>query len=142
MLPYTPALEPEPTSPDHTFKYRIEFLERLLVVAVTTSGRVDLPGWVRLHQELLQNPFVLGLPILMDHSELDATFLLGDDCRALAQIVNDMDKKLQAPRRAIVLVDGFEFGLMRTSRAQVGADADQRVRAFRSRADALAWLAD
>jgi hypothetical protein len=124
------------------FEYRIEFLTDPPVVVVTSSGPVDPAGWASLHEALLADPHVRGLPMLVDHSALDATFLLGDAARKMGEVASDMDKELRPPRRAIVIAPGFEFGLMRTSRAQLDEDVDvePRVREFRSREAALAWL--
>jgi hypothetical protein len=132
-----PARAPEP---DHDFDYRIEFLERPPAVVVTTSGYAVLSGWARLHEALLADPRVRDRSLLMDHSELDGTFLLNDDLRTLGQMVTDMDDKLHSPRRAVVLGSGLEFGLARVCHQQLDPEVEQRVRAFRSRADALAWL--
>jgi hypothetical protein len=122
------------------FSYQIRFLADPPARAVTTFGHVDLAGWTRLHEELLAEPRIRGLPLLLDHSQLDATFLQNADGRTMAEIAQDTDEELRPSRRAIVLVEGFEFGLMQTCRAHLDADTASKVRAFRSRGAALAWL--
>jgi hypothetical protein len=133
-------LEPESTVREDAFNYRIELLEAPPVVAVTTSGDAIVSGWARLHEGLRADPRVRGLPLLIDHCALDATFLTSDDLRVIGEMVTDMDKELQTPRRAVVVSGGFEFGLARMCHQRLDADVEQRVRPFRSREEALAWL--
>ena len=145
MTPQAPqdaiALGPEPTAFDRDFVYRIEILEDPPLVAVTTSGDATVAGWVRLHDGLRADPRVKGLPLLIDYSALDATFLTIEDVRLIGELVAALDKDLHPPRRAVVVTGGFEFGLTRMCHQQLDADLEARVRAFRSREDALAWLA-
>jgi hypothetical protein len=133
---------PKLTFRDRDFSYRIEFLERPFVVAATTSGQAVVSGWARLHKELLADPRVRGLPLLIDHSDLDGTFLSNDDVRMLGQMVTDLDKELQSPRRAVVLTAAFEFGLARLCHSYLDADVETRIRPFRTREGALAWLGE
>ncbi len=137
------ALEPQPTFRDHNFTYRIEFLEHPPVVAVTTSEHVNLSGWARLHEELLADPRVKELPLLLDHSKLDATFLHSDSVRMMGKIASDIDKELQPPRRAIVIAGGFQLGPDTEKSRAVGRRCRCReVRDFRSRGAALDWLVE
>jgi hypothetical protein len=132
--------EMEPTVPNPEFNYRIEFLDDPPAVVVTTSGDAIVSGWARLYEELRADPRVSGLPLLTDHSALDPTFLTSDDLRVVGELVTDMDKELQTPRRAVVVEGGFGLGLARVSHEALDADVKERVRAFASREDALAWL--
>jgi hypothetical protein len=136
----THALTPKRTSLDSDFSYRIEFVERPLVVAVTTSGQAVVSGWARLHADLLADPRVRGLPLLIDHSDLDGTFLSNDNLLTIGQMLSDLDKELHSPRRAVVLTAAFEFGLARMCQSHLDADVETRIRPFRTREDALAWL--
>ena len=135
------ALTPDPTAFDRDFVYRIEILENPPLVAVTTSGEATVSGWARLHDGLRADPRVKGLPLLLDYTALDATFLTIEDVRLIGELVAGLDKDLHPPRRAVVVAGGFEFGLTRMCHQQLDADLEARVRAFRSREDALAWLA-
>ena len=145
MTPQAPqdaiALRPEPTAFDRDFVYRIEILEDPPLVAVTTSGDATVSGWARLHDGLRADPRVKGLSLLIDYSALDATFLAIGDVRRIGALVAALDKDLHPPRRAVVVTGGLEFGLTRMCHQQLDADLEARVRAFRSREDALAWLA-
>ena len=135
------ALRPEPTAFDRDFVYRIEILEDPPLVAVTTSGEGTVSGWVHLHDGLRADTRVKGLPLLIDHTALDATCLTIGEVRLIGELVAALDRDLHPPRRAVVVSSGFEFGLTRMCHQQLGADLQARVRAFRSREDALAWLA-
>jgi hypothetical protein len=141
MSQHAIALTPEPTALDRDFAYRIEILEVPPLVAVTTSGDATVAGWARLHDGLRADPRVKGLPLLIDHTALDATFLTMADVRSIGELVAALDKDLHIPRRAVVVRGGFEFGLTRMCHQQLDADLEARVRAFRSREDALAWVA-
>ena len=144
MTPCAPqaiALGPEPTAFDRDFVYRIEILEDPPLVAVTTSGEATVSGWARLHDGLRADPRVRGLPLLIDYSALDATFLTIGDVRLVGESVAALDRDLHPPRRAVVVTNGLEFGLTRMCHQQLDAELAARVRAFRSREDALAWLA-
>ena len=138
---HTIALRPEPTAFDRDFVYRIEILEDPPLVAVTTSGDATVSGWVRLHDGLRADPRVRGLQLLIDYSALDATFLTIEDVRLIGELVAALDNDLHPPRRAVVVAGALEFGLTRMCHQQLDADLEARVRAFRSREDALAWLA-
>jgi hypothetical protein len=134
--------EPEPTARALDFNHRIEFLDDPSVVVVTTSGDATVAGWASLHEGLRADPRVRGLPLLVDHCALDATFLTSNDLRVIGEMVTDMDKELQTPRRAVVVNGGFEFGLARVSHEALDAEVKDRVRAFTSRQAALTWLAE
>ena len=145
MTPHAPqqaiALTSEPMAIDRDFVYRIEILEDPSLVAVTTSGDATVSGWARLHDGLRADPRVQGLPLLIDYTALDATFLTTGDVRLIGESVAALDKDLHPPRRAVVVAGGFEFGLTRMCHQQLDADLEARIRVFRSREDALAWLA-
>ena len=135
------ALASEPMAVDRDFVYRIEILEDPPHVAVTTSGDATVSSWARLHDGLRADPRVKGLPLLIDHTALDATCLTMGDVRLIGELVADLDKDLHPPRRAVVVSSGVEFGLTRMCHQQLGADLEARVRAFRTCEDALAWVA-
>ena len=135
------GLAPEPAALDRAFAYRIEILEDPPHVAVTTSGDATVSGWTRLHDGLRADPRVKGLPLLIDYTALDGTFLTIGDVRLIGESVAALDRDLHPPLRAVVVASGFEFGLTRMCHQQLDADLEARVRAFRSLEDALAWLA-
>ena len=91
MTPHAPqqaiALTSEPMAIDRDFVYRIEILEDPSLVAVTTSGDATVSGWARLHDGLRADPRVQGLPLLIDHTALDATFLTIGDVRLIGESV-------------------------------------------------------
>ena len=140
-LQHAIALTPDPAALDRDFVYRIEILEDPPLVAVTTSGDATVSGWVHLHDGLRADPRVQGLPLLIDYSALDATFLAIGDVRLIGELVAALDKDLHPPLRAVVVAGALEFGLTRMCHQQLDADLETRVRAFRSRENALAWLA-
>ena len=135
------ALAPEPTAGHHDFFYRIEILDDPPLVAVTASGVATVSGWARLHHGLRTDPRVDGLPLLIDYTALDATFLTIGDVRLIGELVAALDRDLHPPLRAVVVASGFEFGLTRMCHQQLDADLEARVGVFRAREDALAWLA-
>ena len=106
------AVTPDPTAFDRDFVYRIEILE-VATVAVMTSGDATVSGWARLHDGLRADPRVKRLPLLIDYTGLDATFLTIGDVRLIGESVAALDRHLHPPRRAVVVTSGFEFGLTR-----------------------------
>jgi hypothetical protein len=135
------ALMPEPTALGRDLVYRIEILEDPPLVSVTTSGTATVFGWACLHDALRADPRVKGLPLLIDYTALDVTLLTIGDVRLIGELLAALDRDLHPPRRAAVVTSGLEFGLTRMCHLQLDAELETRVRAFRSREDALAWLA-
>jgi hypothetical protein len=123
-------------------EYRIEFLVDPPAVAVVTLGRAEVEGWTRFHGELRNDARARGLPLLVDHSDLDASSLSGDDVRKIGQSVLSFHRSMHAPRRAVVVASSFAFGLTRMAHAQLGSAGDQTVKVFRSVEEARAWLTD
>ena len=86
---------------DRDFVYRIEILEDPALVVVTASGDAIVSGWARLHDALRADPRVRGLPLLVDYSALDGTFLTMRDIRVIGQLVAALDEDLHPPWRAV-----------------------------------------
>lgn len=121
--------------------HRIEFIDNPPCVTVTTSGEADWRGWYRYYEELVADRrFRPGLPILIDHSAIDASSLSTAEVGTVARIAAGFEAKLQPSRRAIVVSDALKFGLARMVQGIADPDATSSG-IFRSREEALEWLA-
>jgi hypothetical protein len=121
---------------DHTFEFPID----VPIAIVRTLGDAELEGWRRYHDDLLADPrFVPGMPLLVDHTDLDATGMTAGDARAIGDLVASYQAALRNSPRAVVVPDRFRYGMGRV--AQHRADPDLHYSAvFYERAEAEAWL--
>lgn len=118
----------------------IEFAEGPAGVIITTFGAADLEGFARMSDDLLlDSRFRPGMPIVVDHSQLDATPLKSDAIDEIRRCVERQAGRFGSSAVAIVVPDAFTFGLARMSLPR-GSDVLLNVSVFISRDDALAWL--
>ena len=109
-------------------------------VTITTAGAIDLPTVETLMHELVDDArFTPGMPILADHSALDAHSLSTLDARDLGHLFVDLGGRLGRSPLAAVVPDAVTYGLARVAQAYAG-DAPPRLALFYSRAEAEAWL--
>jgi hypothetical protein len=120
--------------------HRLEFHDDPPIVTVVTSGIAEPAGWERLHEELLADPRVQGRALLIDHCELDVASLSAEAVRKIGRSVKSVTEKLGPIRRAVVVTDGFRYGLARMAKAELGPEVEETVRVFTSSSEALAWL--
>ncbi len=120
--------------------YTIDFTAGPDMVVITTSGEAALDAWRRYHLELLADPrYTPGLSILVDHSALDWVALTNDQVREIGRIVRSFNEQVRTGRRAVVVSGQLAYGLVRMSQGQM-VGAEERIKVFRSREEAEAWL--
>jgi hypothetical protein len=112
-------------------------------VEVVTHG----DGEATVFQELLSEVFALkdwkpGTPILIDHSDFNAGPLTVGEMSALADMIDSVRVELGSLRMAILVAGDLEFGLGRMWEVFVEDKWDGASEVFRSREDAMRWLAE
>jgi hypothetical protein len=118
--------------------YTLEFdSER---VTITTSGRVDVADVARLVLELVSDPrWRPGMPILADHSALDARDLMADGARRIGHIFVNFGHEIGPSPLAVVVANRITYGLVRMASA-FGLRAPLKIKTFYTRPEAEAWL--
>ncbi|HWJ44140.1 MAG TPA: hypothetical protein VNR63_02045 [Gaiellaceae bacterium] len=121
-------------------EHAIEFSVDPAIALVRTLGRAEVDGWRRYHDELLADArYVPGMPMLVDHSGLDATRLTADQVRAIADVVASYEERLHHGPRAIVAPGPLRFGFGRMAQQRMDP-AHTWTAVFEHRADAERWL--
>lgn len=77
--------------------------------------------------------------MLVDHADLDASGLSGDDVRGLGRSFGELGDAFAGVSIAIVAPAPAMFGLARMWQAHLASDA-VKTRLFRTREEAVAWL--
>ena len=121
-------------------EYRIEFGGTPQDVTITTSGPADGRGLLDFVRNLVDDPrFERGMYILVDHLALDPTPLTGQDVRAQALLVSDLDDRLGPCHVAIVVPTPLAFGYARMYELHA-AETQIHSHVFYARDEGLAWL--
>ena len=122
--------------------FRIEFgADPPADVTVTTSGSADAPTFAMMNGALVGDErFVPGMSVLVDHSALDTSGLSSDDVRDIARAVEGLGDRLGRATIAIVAPTLLVWGHTRQS-IMFAEETLARARVFRSKDDALGWLA-
>ncbi len=80
------------------------------------------------------------MAILVDSTALDLSVLTSEEMREVGRIIQGFSLSLgRTSRRAVVVLDGLQYGLAWTGQSQID-DPEDRIRVFTSREDAEAWL--
>jgi hypothetical protein len=120
-------------------EYVISFDTDFGGVEIKTSGEADLAGLLGHATELARDErYVPGMPVLIDHSELDATSVPSADLASLGLHVTTLASRLGDSRVAVVVPNALAYGLGRTAQARQETQIDMRL--VHSRAEALAFL--
>jgi hypothetical protein len=120
-------------------EYVISFDTDFGGVEIKTSGEADLAGLLGHATELVgDGRYVPGMPVLIDHTDLDATSIPSADLASLGQHVTTLASRLGDSRVAVVVPNALTYGLGRMAQARQETHVDMRL--FYSRADALAFL--
>jgi len=120
--------------------YTVEFTGDRVIL--TTAGEVDVADVERLVRELVADPrFTPGLPILADHTQLEAASLTSAETRQIGLIFVDFGARIGPSPLSVVVRDAVTFGLVRMA-ATYAAAAPLKAKVFYSRAEAEAWLAE
>jgi hypothetical protein len=111
-------------------------------LTVTTSGQADLPGFRRIHEDIVSDErFRPGMPILADHTALQAGGLTTAEVQAIGELTAAFGRRFGTSRVAVVVPDALTFGLVRMAEARAGP-TPLRLRIFYSRDEAVAWLSE
>jgi hypothetical protein len=111
-------------------------------VVITTAGEVDVVDVERLVHEMVSDPrFSPGLPILADHTKLQAGSLTSAETRQIGLIFVDLGARIGRSPLAIVVRDAVTYGLVRMA-ATYAAAAPLKPAFFFSRSEAETWLGE
>jgi hypothetical protein len=111
-------------------------------VEIAVIGVPTADGFAQLNEELLSDErFRTGLTMLVDCSRLDTKPLSGEDVQRLTEPMIMRDWDFPPAAVALVAPDDRTFAAARSYRAHLGGSRSNR-QVFRSRADAVAWLAE
>jgi hypothetical protein len=107
---------------------------------LTTSGVARVDDFRTMSEALVDNPrFRAGMPILIDHTSLDASVLTATDVRAIGAFVATIGERLGPCSIAVVVPDKLTFGFVRMG--EMRANQPQlNVRIFYSLPEAVQWL--
>ena len=88
------------------------------------AGRVK--GFFVLSSDVTELARELGMAVLLDHSELDASCLTGRDIEEIAAFLVELDDRVGPCVCAIVARDAYTDGLAEDQRHYAGERADRR----------------
>jgi hypothetical protein len=121
--------------------YSLEFGGNPQDLTITLAGAIDAPSIRAFVEDLLANPeYREGMLILADISGLDTSSISVEEYESVSDVIGGRDHRFPAKAIAIVAPAGRTFEDAMQHRAYVGGSKSGRV-VFRSRADAVAWLA-
>jgi SpoIIAA-like len=120
----------------------IVFHEDSDVLEVVATGRASVEGYRALIEAILAHPrFRKHGRVLVDKTQLAMTHLPQHELREIARHFARMSAELGNGRAAILVATDVAFGIVRMWEAYVEGHVEFGTRAFRSRDEALAWLA-
>ena len=108
---------------------------RSYVAALTLTCSPHRPGCP--HSQ--KNSNAPGMPILIDHTALDATALTATDIRAIGEFVATIGKRIGASSIAVVVPDRLTFGFVRMGEL-IANQPQLNLKTFYSLGEAVAWL--
>jgi hypothetical protein len=121
-------------------EFVINFIPRREAVIITTCGPASVNRFRHLNQTLVDDPrFQPGMPILIDHTALDATALTATDIRAIGEFVATIGKRIGASSIAVVVPDRLTFGFVRMGEL-IANQPQLNLKTFYSLDEAVAWL--
>jgi hypothetical protein len=112
-------------------------------VVVTTHGVATREGFVGFNTDLVSDPrWRAGMSVLLDHSDLDATQLTGEDVEGIAEFIStELAARLGPVTTAIVFPDPYGRGVAAVSvQMLLSPQSTMRIRSFPSRELARDWL--
>ena len=111
------------------------------IIEATTEGDASLAEMTGMIAGILSHEkWRRGGAVLVDHSRLNAAPLTLGQVRALADLAAESREQVGTTRIAHLVERDLEFGLVRMWESFVENQWDARIRCFRSRDEALAWL--
>ena len=107
---------------------------------LTTSGVARVEDFRAMSQALVDHPrFQSGMPILVDHTRLDASVLTAADVRAIGEFVATIGGRLGPSSIAVVVPDKLTLGFVRMG--ELRANQPQlNVSIFYTLPEAVRWL--
>ena len=124
-------------------KYTIEFADDPPHVTVTTSGTAQAVEIISCLEQIVSDPrFRTRMTVLLDNSVLDPSSLSVADLHAIARFTVSLGDRLKHAVFAHVISTSLGFGLTRMYHALADQAASGPSRVFRTREEAIAWLAD
>jgi hypothetical protein len=120
--------------------FRLNFGLTPEAAILTTSGVARVEDFQMMSEALVDHPrFQLGMPILVDHTRLDASVLTETDIRAIGEFVATIGGRLGPSSIAVVVPDKLTFGFVRMG--EMRANQPQlNVSIFYSLPEAVHWL--
>jgi hypothetical protein len=121
-------------------KFLIEFGFTPEAAILTTSGVARVEDFRTMSEALVGDPrFRAGMPILIDHTSLDASVLTPTDVRTIGEFVATIGERLGPSSIAVVVPDKLTFGFVRMG--EMRANQPQlNVKIFYSLPEAVEWL--
>jgi hypothetical protein len=120
--------------------FSITFGAHPKAAVITTFGVARVDDFREMSQALIDDPrFRPGMPILIDHSSLDASVLAAADVRAIGDFVATIGDRIGASSIAVVVPDKLTFGFVRMG--EMRANQPQlNVQIFYALPEAVQWL--
>jgi hypothetical protein len=120
--------------------FAITFRVHPKAAVITTFGVARVDDFRQMSQALIDDPrYRPGMPLLVDHSSLDASVLTPTDIRAIGDFVATIGDKIGASSIAVVVPDKLTFGFVRMG--ELRANQPQlNVQIFYSLPEAVQWL--
>jgi hypothetical protein len=112
-------------------------------VTIRCFGEASFSNTAAFVRELLEDErYRPGLKILIDYTELQTIEYSSGELRGMIDRVIAMEEKMQSGYCAIVVPTPVVYGVMRIWEAEIESATKARLRLFRGREDAIAWLRD
>ena len=111
-------------------------------VVVRTFGTADVAGFRAMSESVVADGrFLPGMPILLDHSHLDASRLTAEDVQEISEHVLSLSDRLGGSSVAVIAADAVTQMKALASIEQLeGAGAAIKPRVFDYLAEGTAWL--
>ncbi len=120
---------------EYVITWRDGFLEAKTRGEATVEGIAEMISGVVSHEK-----WEHGGALLVDHSELNAGPLTLAQIRSLADMAAEAGDRVGPARIAHAVSRDLEFGLVRMWESFVSLQWEARLKVFRSRDEAIAWL--
>jgi hypothetical protein len=119
-----------------TLQYSGKFFEIKIAGPANSKKYEEVFDTLFMHEK-----WKLGAPLLFDETELDSSKISVDDVHRIAAICTQRKTKFGASRCALIVSRDLEYGMNRMWMVFVEDEWDVTVGLFRSRDEAISWLA-
>lgn len=111
------------------------------LIATTAVGEVNYNDLLHYYDSLTGSPdYYPGLDEIFDLSEAVLRQITAEDVRQFSQLTMPDLPSGQSVRVAVIASGDLEFAIARMFQMHIAEDASQKVRVFRNRRDAEAWI--